>query len=515
MSSCSRCAQLEAQLVVAREEVTKLRGEMSALGVDLPEESPTLAAPVSGPPPPVAQAEPSSPPPGAERRAPPAAGSLPGGWVEQSVIRPAPVGEPSLHGAGAQRVLSRLAEASCGAAPHAFSSELARLTDWVDKATDVQRSATARGVLLAGLPAALLDETSKQLVPLLQQAAAQNGSAGEALLVRAFNRERVRVVQASGDDGGGGDGGGGGAGGGCCWDLCLAIATGVEPADGLISEAVQAAAEAAAARRVPPTPPPPPPPPPPPVAGSALAPTPSSPADGDWYKQTFAQELGAVQTAADSAPAPAGAPLDKSKQSSSGFGFRSGMMGKLKALKEGVEKTMAASSQGGGAGGGVPSEAEQWRAAEGSMRARSGAGKKLFTNELLELMRQDLCKGDLRKFTFLGLWLADVAGGKGAEQIKPRGLEIKDLSVQARRAFMDLLIPLLTRQNSDGLEIHTEWFARTPEDGETAAVAPDSGEGEAQRETFRIWLSDKNGKQTSPFVGQPTPLPPTKAAVAQ
>ena len=177
-------------------------------------------------------------------------------------------------------------------------------------------------------------------------------------------------------------------------------------------------------------------------------------------------------------------------------------MGKLKALKQGVEKSMASGSA---------AQVDQWRAAESSVRARAGSGKKLFTRELLDLMRQELCKGDLRKFTFLGTWLADVAGGKSAEQVKPRGLEIKDLSVAARRSFLDLLIPLLTRQNSNGLEIHTEWFARTAPEGGEAAAAAATGAAETDRETFRIWLSDKNSKQHSPFVGQPSPLPPGKS----
>lgn len=116
--------------------------------------------------------------------------------------------------------------------------------------------------------------------------------------------------------------------------------------------------------------------------------------------------------------------------------------------------------------------------------------------ELLELLRYDICKLNLKKFTFCLTWIADIVAGKSTKELKARALEIPRIRPEVRSKF----VPLLTRivSNRDDIDITTEWKTEAPDvrSGSSRRGGPAS-----ERETLRIWVRD-GFKSTSPFAAK-------------
>ncbi|RLN49899.1 hypothetical protein BBJ29_008599 [Phytophthora kernoviae] len=118
--------------------------------------------------------------------------------------------------------------------------------------------------------------------------------------------------------------------------------------------------------------------------------------------------------------------------------------------------------------------------------------------DLLELMRFEICRSNLRKFSFCLGWLADIVNGKSSRDLQARALEIPSIRRDVRKIF----VPLLMRVCSDreDIEVKTEWEL---EDDNSAAVRTVRGsltEGDGRfLETLRIWVADQY-RTTSPFV---------------
>ncbi|KAH7491092.1 E3 ubiquitin-protein ligase HERC2 [Phytophthora ramorum] len=119
--------------------------------------------------------------------------------------------------------------------------------------------------------------------------------------------------------------------------------------------------------------------------------------------------------------------------------------------------------------------------------------------DLLELMRFEICRSNLRKFSFCLNWLADIVNGKSSRDLQARALEIPSIRRDVRKVF----VPLLMRVCSDreDIEVKTEWEL---EDDNQAAVRTVAGNTAAEGdgrflETLRIWVADQY-RTTSPFV---------------
>ncbi|KAJ0394832.1 hypothetical protein ATCC90586_007439 [Pythium insidiosum] len=125
--------------------------------------------------------------------------------------------------------------------------------------------------------------------------------------------------------------------------------------------------------------------------------------------------------------------------------------------------------------------------------------------ELLELLRFEICRSNLRKFSFCLNWLADIVTGKTSQQLQARALEIPGIRRDVRKQF----VPLLLRVCSDreDLEVKTEWELESDNAAEVKSVATAgtrgaSGPSEGDNrflETLRIWVADQY-RTTSPFV---------------
>ncbi|RLN47975.1 hypothetical protein BBJ28_00013575, partial [Nothophytophthora sp. Chile5] len=119
--------------------------------------------------------------------------------------------------------------------------------------------------------------------------------------------------------------------------------------------------------------------------------------------------------------------------------------------------------------------------------------------DLLELLRFEICRSNLRKFSFCLNWLADIINGKSSRELQARALEIPSIRRDVRKQF----VPLLMRVCSDreDIEVKTEWEL---EDDNAAAVRSvvrgSLSEGDGRfLETLRIWVADQY-RTTSPFV---------------
>ncbi|GLD94663.1 hypothetical protein PINS_up003287 [Pythium insidiosum] len=127
--------------------------------------------------------------------------------------------------------------------------------------------------------------------------------------------------------------------------------------------------------------------------------------------------------------------------------------------------------------------------------------------ELLELLRFEICRSNLRKFSFCLNWLADIVNGKTSQQLQARALEIPGIRRDVRKQF----VPLLLRVCSDreDLEVKTEWELESDNAAEVKSVATAGTRGGASAlggegdnrflETLRIWVADQY-RTTSPFV---------------
>ncbi|KAG7378446.1 hypothetical protein PHYPSEUDO_010089 [Phytophthora pseudosyringae] len=118
--------------------------------------------------------------------------------------------------------------------------------------------------------------------------------------------------------------------------------------------------------------------------------------------------------------------------------------------------------------------------------------------DLLELMRFEICRSNLRKFSFCLNWLADIVNGKTSKDLQARALEIPSIRRDVRKVF----VPLLMRVCSDreDIEVKTEWELEDDNQAPVRSVGGGVSEGDGRfLETLRIWVADQY-RTTSPFV---------------
>ncbi|CAH0492654.1 unnamed protein product [Peronospora farinosa] len=118
--------------------------------------------------------------------------------------------------------------------------------------------------------------------------------------------------------------------------------------------------------------------------------------------------------------------------------------------------------------------------------------------DLLELMRFEICRSNLRKFNFCLNWLADIVNGKSSKDLQARALEIPSIRRDVRKVF----VPLLMRVCSDreDIEVKTEWELEDDNQAPVRSVGGGVSEGDGRfLETLRIWVADEY-RTTSPFV---------------
>ncbi|KAJ8558859.1 hypothetical protein ON010_g8594 [Phytophthora cinnamomi] len=118
--------------------------------------------------------------------------------------------------------------------------------------------------------------------------------------------------------------------------------------------------------------------------------------------------------------------------------------------------------------------------------------------DLLELMRFEICRSNLRKFNFVLNWLADIVNGKTSRDLQARALEIPSIRRDVRKVF----VPLLMRVCSDreDIEVKTEWELEDDNQAPVRSVGGGVSEGDGRfLETLRIWVADQY-RTTSPFV---------------
>ncbi|TDH69817.1 hypothetical protein CCR75_006444 [Bremia lactucae] len=118
--------------------------------------------------------------------------------------------------------------------------------------------------------------------------------------------------------------------------------------------------------------------------------------------------------------------------------------------------------------------------------------------DLLELMRFEICRSNLRKFSFCLNWLADIVNGKTSKDLQARALEIPSIRRDVRKVF----VPLLMRVCSDreDIEVKTEWELEDDNQAPVRSVGGGISEGDGRfLETLRIWVADQY-RTTSPFV---------------
>lgn len=119
--------------------------------------------------------------------------------------------------------------------------------------------------------------------------------------------------------------------------------------------------------------------------------------------------------------------------------------------------------------------------------------------ELLELLRFEICRSNLRKFNFCLNWLADIVVGKTSRDLQARALEIPSIRRDVRKRFVPLLMVVCS--DRDDIEVKTEWELESDNAAEVRSVVRGSlsdGDGKFL-ETLRIWVADQY-RTTSPFV---------------
>ncbi|RHY31398.1 hypothetical protein DYB32_003547 [Aphanomyces invadans] len=113
--------------------------------------------------------------------------------------------------------------------------------------------------------------------------------------------------------------------------------------------------------------------------------------------------------------------------------------------------------------------------------------------ELLELLRFEICRSNLRKFSFVANWLADIIQGRSTKDLRARAIEVPSIRREIRKQF----VPLLMMVVSDRLdiEVKTEWELELNSELEKNLKTGHN----ACLEVLRIWVADKFST-TSPFV---------------
>lgn len=119
--------------------------------------------------------------------------------------------------------------------------------------------------------------------------------------------------------------------------------------------------------------------------------------------------------------------------------------------------------------------------------------------DLLELMRFEICRANLRKFSFCLNWLADIINGKSSRELQARALEIPSIRRDVRKQFVPLLLTVCS--DREDIEVKTEWELESDNSAEVRSVVRGSlSEGDGRfLETLRIWVADQY-RTTSPFV---------------
>lgn len=119
--------------------------------------------------------------------------------------------------------------------------------------------------------------------------------------------------------------------------------------------------------------------------------------------------------------------------------------------------------------------------------------------DLLELLRFEICRSNLRKFNFCLNWLADIINGKTSRDLQARALEIPSIRRDVRKRFVPLL--MMVCSDRDDIEVKTEWELESDNAAEVRSVVRGSlSEGDGKfLETLRIWVADQY-RTTSPFI---------------
>lgn len=119
--------------------------------------------------------------------------------------------------------------------------------------------------------------------------------------------------------------------------------------------------------------------------------------------------------------------------------------------------------------------------------------------DLLELMRFEICRSNLRKFSFCLNWLADIINGKTSRELQARALEIPSIRRDVRKQFVPLLLTVCS--DREDIEVKTEWELESDNSAAVRSVVRGSlSEGDGRfLETLRIWVADQY-RTTSPFV---------------
>ncbi|RLN32035.1 hypothetical protein BBI17_006924 [Phytophthora kernoviae] len=113
--------------------------------------------------------------------------------------------------------------------------------------------------------------------------------------------------------------------------------------------------------------------------------------------------------------------------------------------------------------------------------------------DLLELMRFEICRSNLRMYTFSLNWVADIINGKSSRTLQVRALEIPGIRRDVRKIFVPLLIRACSHRKD--IEIKTELEL---EGNRSGGGSLEDDEDDLYLETLRIWVKDQY-RSTSPF----------------
>ncbi|CAK4629217.1 hypothetical protein LEN26_002686 [Aphanomyces euteiches] len=113
--------------------------------------------------------------------------------------------------------------------------------------------------------------------------------------------------------------------------------------------------------------------------------------------------------------------------------------------------------------------------------------------ELLELLRFEICRSNLRKFSFVVNWLADIIQGRSTKDLRARAIEVPSIRREIRKQFVPLLMMVVSDRMD--IEVKTEWELELNAELEKNLKAGHN----ACLEVLRIWVADKFST-TSPFV---------------
>ncbi|OQR84143.1 hypothetical protein ACHHYP_13855 [Achlya hypogyna] len=99
-------------------------------------------------------------------------------------------------------------------------------------------------------------------------------------------------------------------------------------------------------------------------------------------------------------------------------------------------------------------------------------------HELLDLLRHDICKMSLKKFSFCLTWIGQLLEGKTSADLRARALEITKLQPDVGDRFVILLARLM--QARKDIQVASEWI---PDDAAPAEMV------------LRLWINDRASTQ--------------------